>query len=222
MDRTPDDISADETASLAGARQRIASLERENELMREEIRLLRAKKFEPTSEKSSTWISGQQLLFNEAEATAEVSRVEPDTGTITYRRKKRVGKREEDLSALFVHRIDYEIPDEQRICPQCGERMHEMDIDIRREIEYIPATIEVIEQATHVYACRSCQQCAENTPIIKASSPEPLIRGSLVSASLLAQVLCDKYVYHLPLYRQEYALHNPGFRLRARRFPTGW
>ena len=193
----------------------------ENELMREEIRLFRAKRFGASSEHSE--LSGQGiLLFNEAEALSCPSLAEPlleEVVTVKKRRPK--GKREADLSKLPVSRIDYELSEEERICPECEGLMHEMGIDVRREVEYIPASYTVIEHATHVYACRCCQKDAEHTPIIKADSPRPLFPGSLASASLLAYVLCDKYLYHLPLYRQEAAFSADGLNL-SRQTLSNW
>jgi transposase len=192
----------------------------EVELMREEIRLLRAKRFGASSER--TELSGQGILFNEAEASFVSSSLEPAIEKVIVQRKKRPhGKRELDLSLLPIRRIDYEIKEDERICPECFSLMHEMGIDIRREIEYVPARYEVVEHAVHIYACRNCQKEAEHTPIIKAAAPLPLFFGSLASASLLAQVLCDKYLYHLPLYRQQAAFANDGLDL-SRQTLANW
>ena len=193
----------------------------ENSLMAEEIRLLRAKRFAPSSEKG-IYITGQQLLFNEAEHLARKGLPEPLTGEVSApRRKKRAGKRAQDLSGLDRRRIDYEVDPDERICPQCSGRLHEIDVDIRLELEYIPASYTVIEHATHVYGCRHCQTHAEATPIINALSPKALFRGSLASASLLAQVITDKYHYHLPLYRQESAFATDGLGL-SRQTLANW
>jgi transposase len=185
-------------------------LARENELMREEIRLLRAKKFGPSSEQSP--LAGQGiLLFNEAEAGFLRLLPEPELQKVALARKPRQrGKRELDLADLPIRRIDYTLHDDKRICPECSGLLHEMDIDIRREIEYRPAVYTVIEHATHIYACRCCQKDALATPIKRADSPSPLFSGSLASASLMSQILCDKYLYHLPLYRQEAAFASDG------------
>ncbi|MDR1184137.1 MAG: IS66 family transposase [Coriobacteriales bacterium] len=215
------DISSFKGDVLASAQARIVLLERENELMREEIRLLRAKRFAPTSEKS-IYISGQLLLFNEAEYLARKTEPEPDTEQVVVK-KKRVGKRDSDLSGLLTERIDYTLSEDERICPCCGGELHEMDVEVRREIEYIPASVKVIEHATHVWACRHCQASAdvEHTPIIRPDAPKALFPGSLASASLLAQIISDKYLYHLPLYRQEAAFSQDGLNL-SRQTLSNW
>jgi transposase len=221
MEKLPD-ILVSSNDELAGANARITFLERENELMREEIRLLRAKKFMPTSEKS-TYISGQLLLFNEAEFLARKAVGEPDLEQVVIKKKKQAGKRDGDLSGLLTERIDYTLKEDERICPCCGNALHEMDIEVRREIEYIPASVKVIEHATHVWACRRCQAdaAAEHTPIIRPDVPKALFPGSLASPSLLAQVISDKYLYHLPLYRQEAAFSQDGLNL-SRQSLSNW
>jgi transposase len=192
----------------------------EAELMRAEIRLLRAKRFGASSER--TELSGQGVLFNEAESHACLSTAEPTTEEVlTRRRTRKAGKREADLTGLPVRRIDYELAEDERVCPECGGDMHEMGTEVRREVEYVPASYTVIEHATHVYACRRCQKDAESTPIIQAKSPRPLFLGSLASASLLSQILADKYLYHLPLYRQEAAFACDGLAL-SRQTLANW
>jgi len=194
-------------------------LAQENLLMREEIRLLRARRFGASSEKSVA--NGQGLLFNEAEYAYTPEPIETTSGQTTQRRTRPKGKREADLSGLPVDRIDYELPLDERICPCCGGELHEMDIDIRRELEYIPASVRVIEHATHIYACRACQTDAERTPIKAAPSPKALFPGSLVTPSLLSQVIADKYLYHLPLYRQQAAFAADGISL-SRQTLANW
>jgi transposase len=128
----------------------------------ERDRLNRARQFGASSEKTP---EGQLSLFNEIEAEADVSAPEPkiEEIAITYKRKKQSGKREKDLAGLPTERIDYEISEEQRSCPQCGETMAEIGVDVRRELKYIPAQVVVVEHARHTYACKVCgkQDCRE-------------------------------------------------------------
>jgi len=137
------------------------------------------------------------------EAGADKSMPEPDLEEITYSRKKRKGKREEDLSGLPVERIDYELTGEKRACPECGEVMNDMGVDIRRELKLIPARVVVVEHATHAYVCSKCRDNSDLTPIVKADSPPALIPGSLASPSLVAHIAVQKYSNGMPLYRIE-------------------
>jgi len=126
---------------------------------------------------------------------------------ITYTRKKRIGKREEDLSGLPVERIEHELTETERVCPQCGETMQDIGVEVRRELKLIPAKVVVVEHAAHTYACKECGENNNNddgkTPIVKATAPEALISGSLASPSLVAHIAVQKYANGMPLYRLE-------------------
>jgi transposase len=78
----------------------------------------------------------------------------PETEEITYKRKKRKGKREEDLLALPVVRVDYKLSENEKSCPVCETTLQDTGKpSIRREIEIIPAQAIVKEHAVYSYAC---------------------------------------------------------------------
>ena len=145
----------------------------------------------------------QTSLFSKV-APEEMEKLpEPETEEITYKRKKQKGKRNEDLSGLPVERIDYELTEEERACPVCGETMRDIGTDVRRDLKLIPAQVVVVEHAAHTYACSNCQKNNESTPIIKSKLPAALIPGSLASPSLVAYITTQKYMNGMPLYRLE-------------------
>jgi len=101
-------------------------------------------------------IIGQTMMPGlEASAEADKNIPEPQIEEITYTRKKHKGKREEDLSGLPVERIDHELPEEERACPECGEAMKDIGVDMRRSLKLIPAKVVVVEDAVHAYACHN-------------------------------------------------------------------
>ena len=76
------------------------------------------------------------------------------------------------------------------------------------QLEYIPASIKVIETVRPKYTCRHCEKQLKNAPLI-APVPSSPIPKSMATASLLAQIMCNKYQFGLPLYRQKYFFNNP-------------
>ena len=130
---------------------------------------------------------------------------EPEVEEITYKRKKQKGKREEDLSNLPVVRVDYELPETERACPNCDTQMRDIGVNIRREIEIIPAQAILKEHAAHSYACPNtkCSEREGAATIVKADAPKALISGSLASPSLVSHIAVQKYMNGLPLYRLE-------------------
>ena len=195
----PEENKRDYLAEIDALKTTVAELQMLVQYYQTQLFMGKRRLFGSSSEKTS--VDGQQLsLFGEAEAPAA-----PETQgeEIHYKRKKRKGKREEDLSALPVERIDYELDEAERACPQCGKTMKDIGVDVRREFTLIPAQVVVTEHAAHTYACSDCSKNGDSTPLVKAKAPVPLMGGSLASASLVAHIAIQKYENAMPLYRLE-------------------
>jgi len=201
--------------------QQIAELTARIKWYEEQFRLSRQKRFGASSEKTPP----EQLnLFNEAEdiAAPDNKVQEPDIETITYQRKKKqAGQREDKLKDLPVDIIEYRLPEEEQICPCCQGKLHEMSTQVRQEIKVIPAQAVVVKHVQYIYACRRCEKENTSTPIIKAEMPNPILPGSLASASMLAYIMDQKYTVSLPLYRQEQQLSRLGIEL-SRQTMANW
>jgi len=183
----------------------------------EQFRLSQDKKFG----KSSEIISSEQLsFFNEAEKESQKESVEPEIEEITYKRKKAKTKTRKTYEDLEVEEIYYELSEEEQICPKCGNKLHEMKIEIRRELIVIPAQVKVKHHKKQVYACRTCDTEGTSGTIIAAKAPEPVISGSLVGPSLLAFLMDNKYKQALPLYRQEKSFIDYGVDISRQNMAT--
>ena len=189
----------------------ITALQRQVDWLTQQLRLTQGQRFGASSERTQV-LSEQFSLFNEAEAVALPDAAEPDLEQITYKRKKRKGKREADFSGLPTEQIIHELPEEERICPECGGPLHECGHAVlRRELTYIPAQYKVVEHVQTAYSCRRCEQKNDHVPMRKSVIPPPLLPGSgIVTPSLLAHILNSKYVLALPLYRQEQEFQRAG------------
>ena len=86
------------------------------------------------------------LLFDEAENTSEPKRAEPEVEEITYRRRKRDSSSVsgDNFDELPVERVECTIPEEERICPECGGPMHVMNCNTRRELVVVPAKVFIL------------------------------------------------------------------------------
>lgn len=182
-----------------------------------QLLLSKRRQFGASSEKLDLDL-GQLNLFAQQQA---VSVSIPETEEINYTRKKRKGKREEDLSGLPVERIYYELSEEERACPQCDETMRDMGVEVRKELKLIPAKVVIVEHITHTYACRNCERCGIKVPFAKATGPVPLISGSLASPSLVAHIATQKYLSGMPLYRVENGFRYDGVNI-SRQTMTNW
>jgi len=135
----------EQSAQIASQAGRIAKMDMLIQYYEEQLLLSKRRQFGPSSEHLDDC---QQLnLFNEAEALTDRSLPEPELEEITYQRRKQKGKREQDLSGLPVERTEYELPPEQRICPECGGPLDDIGVHVHRELKLQPAKVIVEEQA---------------------------------------------------------------------------
>jgi len=190
----------------------------------EQFKLSQRRQFGSSSEQSPDQLRFEDM-FNEPEDQCDTSIPEPTIEEITYKRKKRVGKRGEDLDGLPLERIDYELNDEERICQKCGAARDDIGITIRRELKIVPAQVICVEHAVHAYGCGNGCEDTDGSggyqPIVRAVAPAPLISGSLASPSAVAHIVSQKYVNGTPLYRIEKGLSYDGVVL-SRKTMSNW
>ncbi|MGI6227152.1 MAG: IS66 family transposase [Peptococcales bacterium] len=210
-------MNISEAHKIEELKKRCQQLEQENaELtvkmnwLLEQFRLSQHRSFGSSSEKTNL---DQQQLFNEVEALAQPLLAEPKIEKITYERRKSQGHREVMLKNLPTETIEYRLSEEEQVCSCCGNLLHEMSTQVRQELKIIPAQVKVINHVRHIYACRNCEKNEINTPIVTAPAPAPLLKGSLVSPSIMAYIISGKYVDGMPLYRQEQQFARLGIEL---------
>jgi transposase len=194
-------------------------LKKQLEWFKEQILLNKHRQFGQSSEK--TQVMEQLSIFNEAEIEEKPDAPEPVLEEITYKRKKSVGQRQLQFEGLPTEVIEYRLSEEEQLCDCCGNSLHEMSKEVRKELEYIPASIKVIEHISYVYACRHCEKNDITTPIKTALMPNPPIKRSFASASLIAGVMNHKFVEALPLYRQEQGFDRLGIEI-SRQNMANW
>lgn len=176
-------------------------------LMQEQIEYLTKKLFGKSSEKKVS-NPNQLCLFDEAENEADPDAEEPDEVIEIQTHTRKAKKTNKDKYAnLPVRDVVLEIPESERVCPQCGGQLEEIGKElVREEITYIPAQMEIVRYYTVSYACKPCCKAEtgfEKGVIIKTKAPTPLIPHSPASAPSVAWVMYQKYNNAMPLYRIE-------------------
>jgi transposase len=116
---------------------------------------------------------------------------------------------------LLRERIEYELSEAERECPHCAATMPRMGEEVSERLEYVPASLKVVEEVRAKYAC-SCGGALKTAP-----KPAQPIEKGLAGASLLAQVAVSKYADHCPLHRQEVIFRRHGAEL-SRKTMCGW
>jgi transposase len=212
------------TTTIEDMQKQISDLLSQVKYLTEQNHMLRQRLFGRSSEKKMTVMTeGQMRIFNEAEQESDDTVPEPELEQVIYKRKKQKGKRGMDFAGLPVEQIIHELPENERVCPECGGMLHARGHDVlRRELTIIPAQYKVTEHVQTVYACRECEENGVQVPMMKAKVPAPVIPGSgIASPSLVAHIANQKYTLALPLYRQEQELSRNNLNV-SRQTMANW
>ena len=181
-----DTVIAEHQAGLA---QRDAMIEH----LQEQVRLLLARRFAPSSEKIP---DGQLGLFNEAEATeAEEPESAPATEVGAHRRG--TPKRAPIPEALPRIDIEHRLPEDERTCPHHGVELERFGEVVSEQLDIIPMQVRVLRHIRGKYRCPCCEGHLRTAPM-----PAQPVPKSLASPGLLACIATAKYADALPLYRQ--------------------
>lgn len=186
--------------------------------LNETVEYLKKKLFASSSEKTKKdGFPGQMDLFNEAEADAYPSVLEPTleeaVGGYKRQAKKPKATREEILAGLPVVEVPCGVPEEERNCPYCNAPMEVIGKKVvREELRIIPAKVERLQYVQEVLGCPECKKDGASV-IVGAETPSPLLKHSLASPSTVAYVMYQKYVNSIPLYRQEAEWKQLGVKL---------
>ena len=140
----------------------------------------------------------------------------PEPEEADSKRAKRRGHGRQPLPrTLTRERIEHGLSEAERACPNCARTMERIGEEVSERLEYVPASLKVIEDVRAKYAC-SCGGALKTAP-----KPAQPIEKGLAGASLLAQVAVSKYADHCPLHRQEVIFRRHGLEL-SRKTMCGW
>lgn len=187
----------------------------------EQLKLSKKKIYGASAEKIAADY-GQISFFNEAEAERTPMLPEPKIEDVVRKshKKKKRGAKEIYKNLEVVEKI-YELSKEEQICPKCDSEMTFMRWEIKNEIKIIPAQAQLIVHKKAVYVCKNCDKNGIEGSFKTAESTPSLIEKSLVSPSLMAWIMNQKFCLALPLYRQEQELKCMGINL-SRQTMSNW
>ena len=109
--------------------------------------------------------------------------------------------------SLERRRVVYDLNEHERQCPQCQGDLKRIGEESSEQLEYVPASFHVIEEACQKYAC------VKGCTVVTAAKPMAPIEKGLPGPGLLAQVAVSKYGDHIPLNRQEEIYQRQGVDL---------
>ena len=145
----------------------------------------------------------QPTLFDEEDAPAEMP---PQQTTFTVTRQEPAAKCAPSRQLLPSH-----LPREVIMTEPEGDLSSLKTIGevVTETLDYVPGKLKVIRRVRPKYV----DPANEERGVIIAALPKRLIEKGITEPGLLAHVMIDKYVDHLPLYRQRARLRRAGISL---------
>jgi transposase len=192
--------------------------QRQRDAVQHRLHLLLQRLYGPRSEKIDP---NQLLLFADVLAKPEPvaeSASREDTpalaSEVTQTSAKRSGHGRKELPAHLPRvPLVHDLTEAEKLCPDCGQLRHKIGEQKSEQLEYVPASLFVLEHTRYTYACKHCQEQQGQCPVQTAAKPAQPIDKGLPGPGLLAYVITSKYGDHLPLYRLERILSRHGVEL---------
>lgn len=184
----------------------IGQLEQEKEELKLTITELLQRAFARRSERYLNDPNQLRLDFNNTDEAADAAEglteaVAESGRTVkehTRRRRARKPRSEQLPEHLPRYEVEAAVPDFLRSCPIHGER---------RVIGYdCVETLELKRPELRVRVTKYPKLACPATPVCGIASPERptgLVEGSRYDTSIAAEIITNKYGYHLPVYRQQ-------------------
>jgi transposase len=204
--------------------QQVVSLERELQWARlkiqvltEELRLERIKKYGPQSETLSSLqleLLEQEPGVTGEEVQAEAKR-EPLPSAPARERKPHPGRQ-----ALPKHlpRVEQVVACSDATCKQCGGETALIGYDESEVLDVEPVRFFVRVVKREKRSCRSCKEGA----VRMADLAPRIIEKGIASDRMVVETVVSKYCDHVPLYRQESILEREAGLLINRATLDGW
>jgi transposase len=193
-------VNREQQATIAAQQQEIDQLQHFVQ------RLLRDR-FGPRSEKVDP---NQLSLFEEQDQEpAADDAAAPDEPSIVVQQHTRRDHRARKLpDSLPRELIEHDLSDAEKLCPDCGATRQRIGSESSEQLEFVPASLKVIEHVRYKYACKHCE-----AQVAIAPAPAKPIERGLPGPGLIAHVIVSKYSDHMPLYRLEDELARHGMEL---------
>ncbi len=191
----------------------ISDMNKRMDILLEQMSAMNSYRF---GRKTEVVLDDQLSFFNEAEAISDRDVPEPPVEEIipSYKRKKRKGKLDDDLSGFPVKVIDHELSEEELI-KEFPKGYIRLPDEIYRKLEYHPATHEVLEHHIAIYKDKASEK------IIRTPHPVEMLEKSIATPSLASGIMNGKYSNAMPLNRIEQELKSNGVNL-SRQTMANW
>lgn len=148
--------------------------------------------------------SSEKIKKKELEEESVICGEEKSLKVKEHTRTRKPKSLRKDLYELLpIREVKYNVPENERTCPDCDAPMEHLGYTfVREELRITPAKVERIRIMKEKLKCLTCQE-EDVTTIIEAKVPTALLMHSPASASMVATVMYEKSFKYIPFYRQE-------------------
>ena len=185
----------------------------------EQVRIANSYRFGKHTETLDS-IDGQLSFFDEAESCCDLSAPEPaEEEVIPSRRRKKKGQRETDLKDFPVDIIPpYRVSKEELDNFYGAGNWRRLEDETYKRLRHEPESWTVEVHTVEVYLGTGGEHQDE---FLRGKRPKDLLRGSIVTPSLLASILNVKYVNSSALHRIEQEFKRNGVNI-SRQTMSNW
>lgn len=188
--------------------EKIARLEQERDEYRLAFDKLMQERFRNRSERYIDNPDQLRLDLGDTDEAADAAAgladaIEDQQQTIPEHQRRKPRKKHDER--LPAHLPRYEViaraSDEEKTCPTHGERtlLPESMWDTTETLEFERPRLKVRVTKYPKYACQDKPECGIGSP----ERPLSIVEGNKYAPSVAAEIITNKYSYHLPLYRQQ-------------------
>ena len=201
---------------IKGLESKVNSLQTKYQALEERFKLELFKKYNRSSEKES---ASQILLFDSEPEHAPEE--ESETQKVSSYTKKKPGRKKINEN-LPREEVLIDISEEEKQCA-CGAELVRIGEEVSERIKVIPEQMWVERTVRPKYACKACEGSGDEDKLAVRIAPAvpAIIPKSIVTPELLAFLLVNKYVDHLPFYRQEKRFERIGISI-SRQDMSNW
>jgi transposase len=191
---------------LHGLQERVFALEDENTRLKELLKLQQHRLFGQKSEAAA-----QLELSASVSEVPQADEEGPVSKTTTVSAHSRAipprGKRTLESDHLPKYTVIHDLDETEKSCVCCGGALHKIGQETSEQLEIIPAKYCIVEHVRLKYGCRPCDS------VVMAPKPPAPLPKAIAGASVITDVVLNKYQYHLPLYRQSKIMQSCGITI---------
>ena len=201
-----------EITSLEQARGLLSDLSQLNQQLLWRVSQLEQALYGSTSERQSGGTySKEQILLSLFGASQPAS-----TANVVVAEKTVARPAKKVLALKEIETLTERLEPAEQVCPHCGKAKCEIGCEVSERYEYIPAKVVRHQIERPKLACGCGQSGVSIAPL-----PPQVIEQGQAGASLVAQVILNKFDNHMPLYRQQQEFARLGLNF-PRQTLAGW